>query len=357
MKIFIDIGHPAHVHYFKNFIKIMESRGHSFLVSSREKECTFDLLDFYNIKYKSRGKGGQGLLGKLLYIPKADLKLFQLAKKFKPDLFLSFASPYAAQVSKLLNKPHIAFDDTEHAKFGHIMYKPFTDVIYTPVCFTKEMGKNQIKFNGYIELCALHPNYFTPNPNILKTLNLNENEKFVVLRFVSWEASHDIGHSGISLEVKRELIKKLASQYKVFISSESNLPEEFEKYRISINPEDMHNVLAFAEMFIGEGATMAAESAMLGTPAIYVNTLNMGYITELAEKYSLIISLNSDDGILDKAEQLITTSNLKNEFQKRRQKMLSEKIDVTALMVWFVENYPESKKVIQINPDYQNNFI
>ena len=38
MKILIDINHPAHVHYFKNFIKIMEKKGHEFLIISRNKE-------------------------------------------------------------------------------------------------------------------------------------------------------------------------------------------------------------------------------------------------------------------------------------------------------------------------------
>ncbi len=31
--------------------------------------------------------------------------------------------------------------------------------------------------------------------------------------------------------------------------------------------------------------------------------------------------------------------------------MLADKIDVTAFMVWFVENYPASVKVMQENPD------
>lgn len=48
--------------------------------------------------------------------------------------------------------------------------------------------------------------------------------------------------------------------------------------------------------------------------------------------------------------------NLKEEWQRRRQKMLSEKIDVTAFMVWFIENYPDSVKVMKENPDYQYNF-
>ncbi len=28
MKILIDIGHPTHLHYFENFIKIMENKNY-----------------------------------------------------------------------------------------------------------------------------------------------------------------------------------------------------------------------------------------------------------------------------------------------------------------------------------------
>ena len=115
MKILVDIGHPAHVHYFRNFIKIMETTGHRFLIIARDKEVTFSLLKAYDIPYISRGKGGKGFWGKLLYLVKGDYIMYKEAKKFKPDLFLSFASVYAAQVSKILKKPHIAFNDTEHA--------------------------------------------------------------------------------------------------------------------------------------------------------------------------------------------------------------------------------------------------
>ena len=49
MKIFIDIGHPAHVHYFKNFIQIMKNNGYGFLVTARDKEVTHNLLDSFKI--------------------------------------------------------------------------------------------------------------------------------------------------------------------------------------------------------------------------------------------------------------------------------------------------------------------
>ena len=47
-----------------------------------------------------------------------------------------------------------------------------------------------------MENTYLHPKYFKPNKNILKKLNLTNKEKYVVLRLVSWDASHDIGQKG-----------------------------------------------------------------------------------------------------------------------------------------------------------------
>ena len=112
MRILIDIGHPAQVHYFKNFIWLMRERGHEFLITARNRGITFDLLKAYGFDYVDRGRGSPRLLGKLLYLPKADFLLYDMARKFRADLFLSFGSMYAAQASKMLSKPHIAFDDT-----------------------------------------------------------------------------------------------------------------------------------------------------------------------------------------------------------------------------------------------------
>ena len=155
MKILIDIGHPAHVHYFKNMIKIMKGQGHHFCIVSRDKEVTHTLLQSYNIPYISRGKGAKGLIGKFFYLFKADYDILKIAKKFNPDLFLSFSSPYAAQASFILRKPHVAFTDTEHATLGNLAFSLFTKIIITPKCYEKEFGNKHIKFNGYMEL-----NYF-----------------------------------------------------------------------------------------------------------------------------------------------------------------------------------------------------
>ena len=56
------------------------------------------------------------------------------------------------------------------------------------------------------------------------------------------------------------------------------------QYQLSINPIEIHDVLSFADLFIGEGATMASESAIMGTPSIYVNSLTAGTTLEDQEK-------------------------------------------------------------------------
>lgn len=354
MKILIDFGHPAHIHYFKNFIKVMKAKGHEFTFVARDKEVLHQLLDNLEMKYTSRGKGRKSLLGKVFYLFTADYIIYKVARKFKPDIFLSFSSTYAAHVSRLMGKPHIVLDDTEHAKFELMMYPPFSDVILNPKPFWKHFSHKQIFFDGYMELCHLHPNYFTPDPSIIKSYGIDASERFFIVRFVSWNASHDIGQSGLSIEIKKSIISQLESSGRVLISSEGPLPESLEKYRIKINPAHLHQFLFYASLYIGEGATTASECVILGTPTIYVNSLDAGTISEQSQKYGLI-SLRNANGINDIIAKLLK-QNTKDTALKNRYSLLEEKIDVTAFMVWFIENYPESEITMRKNPDYQYNF-
>jgi len=356
MRILFDIGHPAHVHYFKNLNEEIISKGHRSIFIARDKEVTIDLLKRYKIDFICRGKGAKTLLGKLFYLFKANIIIMKAAVKFKPDIFISFASPYAAQVSWIMLKPHISFTDTEHAKLGEIAFMPFTTNILTPSCFNREISKKQIKFDGYMELSYLHPNYFTPDPQVFELLDIMPNEKYVILRFVSWEATHDIGHSGLDYNSKITIVEKLSKIAKVFISSEVELVGALKKYQLKIPPEKMHDALAYATLFVGEGATMASECACLGTPGIYVNSLEVGYCTEEENKYNLLYCYKDSEGVLEKALEILIIPDVKKVFKKYCLSMLADKINVTAFMIWFVENYPKSETIMKNNPDYQFKF-
>lgn len=354
-KIIIDIGHPAHIHYFKNCVHILSIKGYEFLFVVRERDSTIELINELGFKYVSRGKGGKGMLNKLMLIPIIDFKIWKIAKRFKPDLFLSFSSFYAAHVAWMMRKPHIAFDDTEHAVFEHILCRPFTDVVLSPSCYYAKLSRNQILFNSYMEFCYLHPHYFTPNKNVIKEIGLGENEKYCVLRFVSWDANHDVGQHGLSLDNKKKIVEELNKYCKVFISSEQILPEELVKYKLSIHPSKLHNILFYSSLYIGEGGTTASEAAVLGTPAIYMNTLNAGLFKD-ERRYGLLWHTLNIDEIIAKSIEILNNPHSDYIYAERRRILIKDKIDPTAFIVWFIENYPESKKIMLENPENQERF-
>ena len=359
MKIYLDIIHPATLHFFRRFMGIMESNGHEFLVSAKDKDVTLELLNHYKIEYINRGKAASSFIGKVFNIIRADIRLFAKVKSFAPDLIISFGSPVAAHIAFLLRKPCIAIEDTECANLAHKSYIPFSRVALTPSCFGKDFGKKGIAFKGYKELAYLHPSYFKVGSKVHELLGIKPKEQYTIVRFVSRNASHDFGVQGISDDLKVRLVERLSSYSKVFITSEDRIPAQIERYKISIPPWRMHDVIAKASLLIGESATMAAESAMLGVPAIFIDNQGRGYTDEL-EKYGLVYNFISSPGrinnAINKAIELLKMQERKTIFQQRRNQMLAEKIDVTAFMVWFVENYPKSVEVMKENTEFQSKF-
>jgi len=359
MKILIDIGHPAHVHYFKNLASYLISKNNEILFTCREKDITIELLESLKLHYISFGKPFKKIPGKIIGLLFFNLRLLFISIKFRPDLFISAGSIYAAQVAWILRKPHITLEDTFNMEQVNL-YVPFSSCILTGNYEHPSLGHKEIQYCGYQELLYLHPKYFKPDKSIFKDLGLSENEPYIILRFVSLNASHDIGHHGISLENKIRAIKEFEKYGKVFVSSESDLPEVLEGYKIPIAPQRMHDAIAFSKLIFGESATMVSEAAVLGIPGIYLDNTGRFYTEEQQEKYGLVYNYTeSEDNqikAINKGIELLNSQNLKDEWRLRRNKMLSDKIDATEFLVWFVENWPESFRVLKENPDYQERF-
>ncbi len=354
MKILIDIGHPAHVHLFKNMAHEMIKKGHEFFFTVREGEYQAQLLEENGFNYSVIGRKQKNPVRKLLGIFSFSFKIIRIARRFKPDLFLSHGSMYAGYAALFTGKKHIALEDTGNME-QLFFSKPVSDVILSPQALQVDLGKKHIRYNGFHELAYLHPKRFTPDISVLKELNVEEGEKFVIMRFISWTATHDLGQSGISLSEKSALVNEISKYARVFISVEGELPPEFRGYELKLAPGRLHHALFNAAMYIGEGATTASECAMLGTPSLYVNSITAGTL-EKQESYGLLFGFRNSVGLIDKAITLLKTPGLKDEFQKRRLKMLAENIDVTALLIWFVENYPESKTIMINDPAFQYSF-
>ncbi len=360
MNVLIDIAHPAHVHLTKNVYFQLINKGHQVTVTTKDIPAAISLLELYHIPYTNLGKKNNGLLGKTFGQLKYNYQLGKIARKNKINLTFG-SSLTLAQMTKLYHIPSIILDDDDDeveplfVKYAH----PAASVILSPACVQRKSSKT-IKYDGYHELTYLHPNRFQPDPSVLKEAELLPNETYFILRFNAFKAHHDVGAQGLSIENKRKLIALLEKKGKVFITTERNIDEEFKKYQLKIRPDKIHSFIFYATMLIGDSQTMTSEAAVLGTPGIKLNSFagRLSVPNELENKYKLCYSFSPPDFdmMMNKIKELIETQDLKEKFQFRRQQMLSDKIDVSAFFVWFIENYPESAKIMKENPDYQYNF-
>ena len=206
MKILIDIGHPAHVHLFKNMAHEMIKKGHEFFFTVREGEHQAVLLEENGFNMLSSAKSKKGLSGSFLAFLDLHMKYCKIARHFKPDLFLSHGSMYAGYAAFLTGKKHIALEDTGNME-QLFFSRPVSDVILSPRSLQVDLGKKHIRYNGFHELAYLHPRGSIPIFQYLNELNVKEGEKFVIMRFVSWNATHDFGQSGLSFNQKTGINK------------------------------------------------------------------------------------------------------------------------------------------------------
>ena len=355
MRIIIDIGHPAHVHLFRFFTVGMVAKGHDILFTYRKKEYEEYLLDKFGFTAVSLGKHRRSSAGKLFSLISSVIRMYFVARKFRPDMFLSHGSLIAAQASWLYRRPHIALEDTGNREQVRL-YLPFTSVVLTSESFQDNYGLKQVRYNSFHELAYLHPNYFIVDQSFKKQLGLAEDDKFIIVRFISWSASHEKGISGLSAAEKWDLVTALSKYGKVFISSEGEVPSNLKSHLYPLAPETIHQALANADLFVGEGATMASESCMLGTPAIYVNSQTAGTINAQAG-YGLVFQFLNYTGVNEKALEILLDPGSKVKFRSKRDRFLADKIDLTRLLIWFIESWPESFALIKADPDFLKRFI
>lgn len=348
-KILIHVSHPAHVHFLRNTITNLTNNDIEVCIAATDKEFVLNLLESFGLNYKVVGTNLRGMHNKIGNFAKSILNISKLAIKKRVDLLVGVGSIYAAQSSLIVKRPYINFGDTEISKFDNLLL-PFSDTIIRPLCYMESFRyPNEIRYNGYKELAYLHPNYFKPAKEVLKELDVSRNDNIIVLRFISWSASHDVGLSGIKRGTEIEFIESLENYGKVLVTSESRLKSPLEKYELKISPEKIHSLLYYAKLYIGEGGTMANEAAILGTPAIHIESRNgiatgelSGNFRELRDRYDMLYFYPNQNKALEKAKEILENDKSKIEWRKKRRKLLNEKIDVTSWMTSFIRRYPET---------------
>lgn len=348
MRILIYLHHPAHFYLFKNVIVNLKNKGHDVKIVATKKDVLEDLLRSAGFDYKNYLPKGRkdNKFSIALGLLEQDMKLFADCLTKRPDLLIG-TSTEICHVGFALRIPNIFVneDDADVVPLVGKIAHPFAKHLLAPdVCNTGSPG-NTISYRGYHELSYLHPDVFTPDKEVVKKY-LNPDVPYFIMRFAKLTAHHDAGIKGINKEIASRLLQMMRPFGNVYITSERELEPEFEPFRLNIKPIDMHHIMAFSELFIGDSQTMSAESGVLGIPFIRFNGFvgRIGYLRDLEDNYQLGYGVRpeNEELLYTTLNSLLNNKNKKAEWHARRKKMLSEKINVSEFITWLIENYPQS---------------
>lgn len=341
-------GHPAQYHFLKYTMRSLKKDGWNVVVLIKTKDILEQLLQeddipYHNIQPRFRKNSKIAIL---MAAFERTRSVYKIAKRTNADILIGTDSSIA-QAGWLLRKPTVTTleDDYDVIKNLARLTYPFTTHIVVPnVCQVGRWTAKKIGYEGYMKLAYLHPNRFTPQRDVLKKYNMPTEEPFVIVRLAKLIAHHDEGIRGLSVDLLKQMIALCERKgYRVYITSEIVLPEEYQAYQLKINHTDIHHILSQASLLISDSQSMSVEAAMLGVPSVRYSDFSgrISVLEELEKRYGLTYGIKATcpDQLMKKVEELMEIPDLREIFQERRRKMLADKIDVTAFLTDFIEHY------------------
>lgn len=346
MRYLFHLGHPAHFHLFKNSIHALKTTGHHVDIIIKKKDVLEDLLkasglEYINVLPRGRADNKIALAWSVL---KTDLRMMLHCLRRRPNYLIgtSIAIGHVGMILRIKNI-NLNEDDADVVPLYSKLSYPFADLILAPTtCNNGKWEARSLKYPGYHELAYLHPAVFSPDRAKVKKI-LGHEGRYFVMRFAKLNAHHDDGIKGITDELALRIIELLNPHGRVYITSEREFADErLEQYRVQVSPSDMHDVMAFASLYIGDSQTMAAEAGVLGVPFIRYNDFvgRIGYLKELEEVYQLGVGLRptGPEEILNAVRSML--GNIDSDiFVERRAKMINEKVALSEFLTSLLLDY------------------
>lgn len=351
MRFLFDLGHPAHFHLFKNVISALKDQGHRVLIVARQKDCLPELLresGWPHIFIRRRRRGLVSLGVEALKV----LGRVSFGGLVKPVDLMIGTSIVIGPASRMTGATSVVFCEDDAAvvpMFAQVAYKA-SHYIVTPRSLEHEAyGPKHLTYRGYHELAYLHPDVYRPDPGVRELLGVKPDEKYFVLRLVALTAHHDIGQKGVNPTQAQAVVDRLSPHGRVFISAEAKVPENLKQYILPTPVEKILDVLAFAEMVVGDSQTMTIEAAVLGTPALRCNTFvgRLSVLEELEHRYGLTVGIRPEnfDKVFDQIDAWLAQDDLKQQWARKRDVMLEECVNLNDWMLKLFDRLAHHKNV------------
>ncbi|MBN1558258.1 MAG: DUF354 domain-containing protein [Lentisphaerae bacterium] len=337
MNLHVHIGHPSDVHFFKHAVAAWRERGHAVHVTTRDIPVARRLLEARGLPYAVVGRKCTGAAGLGLELARHTAYLAPRLRRWRADASLSFGGTFTVYAARLAGCRGVVFNDTEIARLQNRITYPFAHVIVTPRVYPDDLGRKHVRFNGFKELAYLHPAVFAPSAEVPARYGLSADRPYSVVRFISWEASHDFGVRGTSQEEKQRLVDRLRGAGDVLVVPEGPAPAAFAALCRPCDPDDFHTLLYYARAVVSEGASTASEACVLGTPALYVNPIGRSYLDAMAAT-GLVRRARPGDDLEAALADVLAAAADPAACRAKAAAFVAGYEDVTEFIVRFIEN-------------------
>jgi len=278
LKIWVDILTPKQLVFFEPLI-IKLSKKHQLLCTSRNYSEVTNLAKIRKIKLIVVGKhGGLKKETKLLANLERMNLLLPLVKKFNPDLTISFCSPDASRISFGLGIKHVGFSDSPHATAVMKLSIPLIQKLFIPWIIPKnEFVKYGIDKKNIVPYKAIDAAITLKRKIKNQKISLKKNnKKNILIRMEESEAAYS-SKSQKTIDVIKKIIEEFKEENIMILGRYSQQIDDLKKLlgnkiQILNMSYDGKYLLENADVFIGSGGTMTAESALLGIPTISLNS-------------------------------------------------------------------------------------
>lgn len=341
MRVLFDVAHPAHAHQFRVLAFALLARGHEIRVVGRDKDVTRSLLEASGLPFEvpPAPHGPRGRLRDARELVTRVLALRRIVRTWRPDMLLT-RNP-AGAIAAFATRTHSVFDTDDGRQVGahYWLARPFADTMTSSVHDPEDHGRGHRRYPGFKALAFLDPRRFVPDPAVRMQLGIPDGLLFVV-RFSAHDASHDRRISGIASGAADELVTLLSAHGSVVVTREGRptvlLTADGER---AIPVDRFHDVLAHADLCVGDSQSVAIESAVLGVPSIRLSGFTGRHfsLSLLEDRYGLIVNLSpGEEGALLEAvaSALRELPSRRAEAAVARTRLLDEAGDLTG---WFIE--------------------
>ncbi|HJR84972.1 MAG TPA: DUF354 domain-containing protein [Nitrososphaeraceae archaeon] len=340
VRIWFDVLTPKQVMFFKHSVDLLKEKDHELLCTGRNyRECV-KLSKLKKLDLKIVGKfGGSSKYDKLRA---NSSRIFELAKEindFEPDLCVSFSSPEAARVAFGLGIPHVTFSDSPHAHAVQRLTIPFVNYLLCPWIIPNSAWKNLgISNNQIIHYHALDPVAWIKNETKMKDQKQLRRKygisksNIIVIRPEESKASYLIDKDNNVDRILRSIVYNFHKTSDILVLGRyedqiKHLKEKYDdKVKVLENVVDGLELISLADVFVGGGGTMTAESALLGKPTISISPIKF-YVDDYLVKVGLIRKITNSSHIVELLHDMQSDNKFKTKQKSRAKRILDQMED------------------------------